>query len=624
MKKLLLVILAVFLLLVLGLVAVVLVAPAAIDWRPRVEAAVKSATGRDFRIEGPLRVSLVPGLSISATDAHLANAKGGGDLASIASFSARMSWLPLLHGKIVIDTLVLQQPVVTLSVDKDGAPNWLFQSAGAARPTPGPSKPVATSSGHDIQLRELRLDQGRFSYNDAVSGQNITAKDITLTGGTVGKASWHLGMTLNEEPVAGQFTIDSAAKLIAGQPASIEMSLKARHLTASYKGTAQDQPQPGLNGAFDLNIPSVGALFAWLNNPLATDPGPLTMHLETTSDGGKLTLRNASVTGKAIKLTAQADVDTTKTPPSFEARLDIPNADLDAYLPPATPPAARPAPAQPAAPPPPAAPAGWSTAPYDFSALGGVNGHLVFNLGKLRYRGQDITAGAFDFTLGKRVLRLTKGQAHLSDGDVTGNFMLDASVTPAKFQAETSIKGLNLRPLLIAYAGTDRLAGTLATTANLTATGATQQQMVASLAGAGTLRIANGAIYGIDLQKSLRDIGKLRLATAPTDHTDFTSLAGSYTIQAGVLTNNDLQMTSALLNASGSGTVNLPPRTLDYTLQARLAGVAIPVNITGPWAHPNFAADWSAALGQINLKSLPKELDKIVPGIKLPPGLFKR
>ncbi|HTN11275.1 MAG TPA: AsmA family protein [Acetobacteraceae bacterium] len=649
MKKLLLAILAIFLLLVLGLVAVVLIVPATIDLRPRVEAAVKSATGRDFRIAGPLHVSLVPGLSISASDAHLAGLKGNSDLASIGSFSARMSWLPLLQGRIVIDSLVLQQPVVALSVDKSGAPNWLLQPENAAKPpaTPGPSKPVPTgqSTGQDIELRELRLDQGRFTYNDAVTGQSITAKNVTLSGGTVGKVVWQLGMTLNDEPVSGQFIIDSTARLIAGLPTEIDMNLKAKHLTASYKGTAQSEPHPALNGAFDLDIPSVGALFAWLKNPLARDPGPLTMHLETVSDGGKLTLRRASVTGKAIKLTAQADVDTTKTPPSFEARLDIPSADLDAYLPPAlaNPQAAKPpaaSPAEPAAPAP-AAPAGWSDVPYDFSALGNVNGHLVVNLGKLRYRGQDITGGAFDLTLGKRVLRLTKGEVHLSGGDVSGQFMLDASVAPAKFQVETSIKGLNLRPLLIAYAGTDRLAGTLATTANLTATGATQRQMIASLAGAGTLHVANGSIYGIDLQKSLREIGKLQLATAPTDHTDFSSLTGSYTIQAGVLTNNDLQMASAAASVSGSGTVSLPPRTLNYALQARLApaqgipaalsSVAIPVQITGAWEHPNVQADWSAALGQINLKDLPGNLDKIapdlnkvLPGLKLPPGLFRR
>ena len=172
---------------------------------------------------------------------HARELKGNSDLASIGSFSARMSWLPLLQGRIVIDSLVLQQPVVALSVDKSGAPNWLLQPENAAKPpaTPGPSKPVPTgqSTGQDIELRELRLDQGRFTYNDAVTGQSITAKNVTLSGGTVGKVVWQLGMTLNDEPVSGQFIIDSTARLIAGLPTEIDMNLKAKHLTASYKGT---------------------------------------------------------------------------------------------------------------------------------------------------------------------------------------------------------------------------------------------------------------------------------------------------------------------------------------------------------------------------------------------------
>jgi AsmA protein len=385
---------------------------------------------------------------------------------------------------------------------------------------------------------------------------------------------------------------------------------------------------------FDLDVPSVGALFAWLDNKLAYDPGPLTMHLETRSEGGKLTLRNTAVTGKAIRLTAQADIDATSTPPSFDAKIDIPHADIDAYLPPA--PAARPgADAGPAPPPPAPAPAGWSTAPYDFSVLGGANGHLAITIGTLRYRGQDITDGTFDITLDKRVLRLTKGRLRVSGGEIGASFTLDASAAAARFQGRTEIKDLTLRPLLAAYAGTDKLAGTLAATAQLAATGANQAQMVASLSGAGTLAIARGAVYGIDLQKSLREIGKLRLATGPGERTEFTSLTGSYTIKDGVLTNTDLRMASPLANLTGAGIVSLPPQSLDYTLQARLApgsgvtsalsAVAIPLRISGPWRGPKVDADWSAALGQINLKALPGRIDKVAPDVnRLLPGLFRR
>jgi AsmA protein len=625
MKKLLLGLVALLILLVAGLSALVLVGPSLIDLRPRVEAAVKSATGHDFRIAGKLDISLVPALSVTVSDAHLANAKGGGDFAAIGTASLRMSWWPLLHGRIVIDSLVLDQPAVALAVDKTGAPNWLFQPEGAAKPAPATPPPAGKSAGHDIQLRALRVEQGRFTYADAVTGQTITAKDIGLTGGTIGKTDWRLAMTLNGEKVQGEFAIDSPARLLAGLPAAIDMSLKTRHLTASYKGNAQSEPQPALNGVFDLDVPSVGALFAWLDNKLAYDPGSLTMHLETTSDGGKLTLRNAAVTGKAIKLTAQAEIDATKTPPSFEAKIDIPQADIDAYLPPA--PAARPggAPAAPATAPAPA-PAGWSTAPYDFSVLGGANGHLAITIGTLRYRGQDITDGTFDITLDKRVLRLTKGRLRVSGGEIAA---------AARFQGRTEIKDLTLRPLLAAYAGTDKLAGTLAATAQLAATGANQAQMVASLSGAGTLAIARGAVYGIDLQKSLREIGKLRLATGPGERTEFTSLTGSYTIKDGVLTNTDLRMASPLANLTGAGIVSLPPQSLDYTLQARLApgsgvtsalsAVAIPLRISGPWRGPKVDADWSAALGQINLKALPGRIDKVAPDVnRLLPGLFRR
>ena len=188
-----------------------------------------------------------------------------------------------------------------------------------------------------------------------------------------------------------------------------------------------------------------------------------------------------------------------------------------------------------------------------------------------------------------------------------------------------------------AFAGSGWLAGRLAATADLTATGATQQQMIASLAGAGTLRITDGAIYGFDLAKSLHQIGSLRLANAPTDKTDFTSLTGTYTIKAGVLANNDMELRAPTATVAGAGIVSLPPRSLDYTLQTRLspgqgvaaalAAVAIPVQITGPWSRPNVQADWSAALNQIKLPGdlgkVAPDINKVLPGIKLPKGLFR-
>jgi AsmA protein len=58
------------------------------------------------------------------------------------------------------------------------------------------------------------------------------------------------------------------------------------------------------------------------------------------------------------------------------------------------------------------------------------------------------------------------------------------------------------------------------------------------------------------------------------------------------------------VRASGAGTVDLPQRSLDYTVRPKLvaklsgqggerdaAGIEIPVHITGPWEQPDVSPD---------------------------------
>jgi AsmA protein len=80
--------------------------------------------------------------------------------------------------------------------------------------------------------------------------------------------------------------------------------------------------------------------------------------------------------------------------------------------------------------------------------------------------------------------------------------------------------------------------------------------------------------------------------------TAFDGLAGTFTIDGGVLSNTDLKLVAPQLTASGAGEVGLGDRTLDYRLRptALMAadgsgGVMVPLLITGPWADPSFRLD---------------------------------
>ncbi|MDE2200957.1 MAG: hypothetical protein KGJ41_18270, partial [Rhodospirillales bacterium] len=109
-------------------------------------------------------------------------------------------------------------------------------------------------------------------------------------------------------------------------------------------------------------------------------------------------------------------------------------------------------------------------------------------------------------------------------------------------------------------------------------------------------------------------------------------LGGTYTIRAGVIDNRDMKMLAPLFRITGAGTVPLPARTVDYAVEAKLvptiqgqggtdamAGVPIPIRVTGPWSHIAYQIDWAGVFRGIaadpaRLKALPGDLGKAAQG----------
>ena len=137
MKKLLYGLLAVIVLLVVSAV----LAPNFIDWnryKPKIVAAVKSATGRELSIQGPIDLSLLPTPKLSVSDARLANLEGASepDMVRLGSLNVQVALMPLFTGEIQVESVTLVEPVLYLERLADGRVNWTFaptdQSAAKA------------------------------------------------------------------------------------------------------------------------------------------------------------------------------------------------------------------------------------------------------------------------------------------------------------------------------------------------------------------------------------------------------------------------------------------------------------------------------------------------------------
>src|SRR5258708_2723851 len=185
MKKLLVGIVVLVALLVSAAVIVPMFVP--LDaYKGEITSRATAAAGREVRIDGPIRLTVLPRLSVELNGVALANAPGGTakELATIGKLQLQLGILPLLSRQIVVDRFVVSDPVLALEVDAQGRPNWQFGTATpatappaqagtapGARPQAAPAQPGGTVLS-DLRLGDIRLVGGRISYSDKRSGQS--------------------------------------------------------------------------------------------------------------------------------------------------------------------------------------------------------------------------------------------------------------------------------------------------------------------------------------------------------------------------------------------------------------------------------------------------------------------
>jgi AsmA protein len=151
-----------------------------------------------------------------------------------------------------------------------------------------------------------------------------------------------------------------------------------------------------------------------------------------------------------------------------------------------------------------------------------------------------------------------------------------------------------------------------------------------SLNGTARFAFRDGAFKGINLANLIRQ-AKATLGMGPPppsepQQTDFSEMSGSVKITDGLIDNQDLQAKSPLLRISGKGQVDLPKDSIDYlitteivkSLQGQggkasdeLAGVPIPVRLTGALADPKPTVDLQSAVNAVAKQKIDEKKEQL-------------
>ncbi len=384
---------------------------------------------------------------------------------------------------------------------------------------------------------------------------------------------------------------------------------------------------PGLPKG-SLQIPVIGSVTADLLKDQATSK------INAVLEGGKFDL--------------SADITKLSDSPKVNFALVVDTLDLDKLVPPAAA-----TPAQPAAKPPaeakkeegkPAQPAPAPAAAkpvddtIDLSALIGPSVNGTIKVGKLVVRGLKADDVGAAVKLDKGKLDISSLTAGLYGGKLAGNLSVDAA-QGNQLATKMSLAGIAIEPFLMDLARQNVLSGTGSLALDLKTAGANAYAMKSGLGGTMQLRLRDGAVKGINLTQTLRELKAAfkpesqneTVASDTSKQTEFSEMDADLAFTKGVAAVKRLNVVSPLLRVTQGepATIDFVKSELDLVARARvvnpaanpegkelidLKDVTIPVHVKGPFDKPTYTVLWKDAIGGILQRSLENKLREAVTG----------
>lgn len=411
---------------------------------------------------------------------------------------------------------------------------------------------------------------------------------------------------------------ERVVKLNFASPLSLNLLMRSGAMSA-LRGDV-NITDPGLPKG-SLQIPVIGSLTVDLLKDQATSK------INAVLEGGKFDL--------------SADITKLSDTPQMKFALAVDTLDLDKLVPPVV--AAPPKPpadgkkddGKPAPAPAPAAPPDDT---INLSALVGPSVNGTLKVGKLVVRGLKADEVSAAVKLDKGKLDISNLAAGLYGGKLAGALSVDAA-QGNQIATKMTLADIAIEPLLMDLAKRNVLSGTGNLMLDLKTGGANVYAMKSGLAGALQVRLRDGAVKGVDLTQTLRDL-KARfspdaqnetVAADTSKQTQFSEMDADLAIAKGVATVKRLSFVSPLLRVTQGdpATIDFVKSELDVVARARvinpaanpdgkelidLKDVTISVHFKGPFDNPSYTLLWKDAIGGILKRSLENKLKEAVSG----------
>lgn len=486
---------------------------------------VRSQTGRELVLGGPLELKVFPRISLVARDVTLSGPDrySGPELFQADQFRMSLALLPLLRGEVETGAISLERAEINIHTDRSGSSSLDGLGGRDRSGSDDEAQPESDSRGDrsGLTTEQIRLDNVRLIVSDAGSGdrQQVLVDRLELEAfrfdapvGFVFEGSIGDPVTVSELKVTGTVTVPSGAGPV--QVRGLELNAVAAGLPVALSGQADVQTG---------------------STPRATFPdgqlrlGEDRFEVSFSFVGGDRPRVSATLRGESMDVDrlldslpqAQEDPDPAAESPllAFQA------LDLDAEL----------------------------------------------ALERMQISGLTLTGIQSELSARNGVIRLEPLRGALSGGRVDAVASIDVNPSPAVVTLRPVFELESLGEALSPW-GLDRfLSGSGRLSLDLNARGLDAEAILASLYGSGEYGFRNGAIQGLDFNAIVSGLAERDLAQAALagvgGETRFRDLTGVLNVTDGTVLLPDLNLVTDRMSVNGDVAIGLADLGLDGRLR---------------------------------------------------------
>ena len=553
--------------------------------RDAVKTEIRAVTGLEPTLRGGVSVSLFPHPSVSFRNVLLGDDASAEPVATADELTARLSYFPLLAGRIEIADVTLNRPTINITFLPGGQSNWSGLGAALAHalePNPNRSASFSEIGIHDGTIVVHDSQKRTTQQLDDVEFQ-VAWPSISRTFAANGQFTWR------DQPVDASLTLSDFQAALAGRRSGLKLRLSSEPLNVTFDGAASNQPTLKIEGMLNLDSPSLREALSWTGNSKVPFGGFERFALRGQSNIGNgmasLTNVNVELDGNRAEGSLALAMDDHR---GVQGTLASGSLDLTPYVS-----GARLMPANERS---------WDRLPIAMDGLGDFNVDLRLSAASIKIGGAQLGRTAVAAAMRDGKLNVTVGESQSFGGTATGSFGLGNANGGIEVTSHLRFENVDLAACLGQIFSVHKLQGRGTLKVDVSGSGASVWALTRTLNGTAGLDAHDGTFDGINVEQVLRQLERRPLSGGGGLHsgrTPFDQLVLNAKIEQGIVSIVDLHLSSPAARLAMTGEASVPARDLDLEGKATLISsetaneFELPFTIDGPWDDPRILPDAS-------------------------------